>query len=211
MNCVELQQSLAEVEDGSGVEQRAHLRACPACSALVQELNLIVAAAGQLQAADEPSPRLWNSIEAALRREGLIHSHANHPLVKRPVVVSFAERWGAARWLVPVAAMLLLAVGIYVRRESQPPQAAQQVRVTAPVVANASGLDDADLIQEVADNSPAMMTQYRENLRQVNESIRDAQGAVDESPNDQEARRSLMDAYQQKSMLFEMAMDRPLP
>jgi hypothetical protein len=48
-------------------------------------------------------------------------------------------------------------------------------------------------------------------LRQVNESIRDAQGVVDESPNDEDARRSLMDAYQQKSMLFEMAMDRPLP
>jgi hypothetical protein len=124
-------------------------------------------------------------------------------------VPSFAARWGAARWLVPAAAMLLLAVGIYVR-ESQPPQVAQQAHVTVPV-ANASGLDDADLIQEVADNAPAMMTQYRENLRQVNESIRDAQGVVDESPNDQEARRSLMDAYQQKSMLFEMAMDRSLP
>ena len=33
MNCLELQQSLAEVEDGSGVEQRAHLRSCPSCSA----------------------------------------------------------------------------------------------------------------------------------------------------------------------------------
>jgi hypothetical protein len=123
---------------------------------------------------------------------------------------SFAARWGAARWLVPAAAMLLLAVGIYLRRESQPPQVAEQPHVAVPV-ANASDMDDADLIQEVADNAPAMMTQYRENLRQVNESIRDAQGVVDESPNDQEARRSLMDAYQQKSMLFEMAMDRSLP
>jgi hypothetical protein len=209
MNCVELQLSLAEVEDGSGVEQRAHLRACPACSALVQELDLIVAAAGQLQAADEPSPRVWNSIEIALRREGLIRPQAKPPQANRAAVPSFAARWGAARWLVPAAAMLLLAVGIYVR-ESQPPQVAQQAHVTVPV-ANASGLDDADLIQEVADNAPAMMTQYRENLRQVNESIRDAQGVVDESPNDQEARRSLMDAYQQKSMLFEMAMDRSLP
>ena len=66
-------------------------------------------------------------------------------------------------------------------------------------------------MQEVAANAPAMKTQYEENLRQVNESIRDAQGVVDESPNDEEARRSLMDAYQQKSMLFEMAMDRSLP
>jgi hypothetical protein len=203
MNCVELQQSLAEVEDGSGSEQRAHLRACPACSSLVQELNLIVAAAGELQAADEPSPRVWNSIESALRQEGLIRP-------QRPLVPSFSARWGAARWLVPAAAMLLLALGIYMRRETLPNQVAQQPSVTVPV-ANPSDLNDADLIQEVAANDPAMKTQYEDNLRQVNESIRESQGVVDESPNDAEARRSLMDAYHQKSMLFEMAMDRSLP
>jgi len=51
MNCVELQESLAEVEDANSLEQRAHLRACPACTALVRELDLIIAAAGELQAA----------------------------------------------------------------------------------------------------------------------------------------------------------------
>jgi hypothetical protein len=203
MNCVELQQSLAEAEDASSVEQRAHLKACPACSALVKELDLIVAAACQLKAADEPSPRVWNSIEYALRQEGLIRP-------QRPVVSSFSARWGAARWLVPAAAMLLLALGIYMRRESQPDQLAKQASVTAPV-ANASDLNDEDLLQEVADNEPAMKMQYAENLRQVNESIRESQGVVDESPNDAEARRSLMDAYHQKSLLFEMAMDRSLP
>jgi hypothetical protein len=202
MNCVELQQSLAEVEDGSSLEQRAHLRACPACSALVKELHLIVAAAGELQAADEPSPRVWNSIEFALRQEGLIRP-------QRPLVPSFSARWGAARWLVPAAAMLLLALGIYTRREASPNQVAQHASVAVPV-ANPSDLNDADLMQEVAANDPAMKTQYEENLRQVNESIRESQGVVDESPNDAEARRSLMDAYHQKSMLFEMAMDRSL-
>ena len=200
MNCVELQQSLAEVEDGSSLEQRAHLRACPACSTLVKELHLIVAAAGELQAADEPSPRVWNSIELALRQEGLIRP-------QRPLTPSFSARWGVARWLVPAAAMLLLVFGIYVRRESQPGQVAQQ-----PVaVVNQSDLNDADLMQEVADNEPSMQMQFAENLRQVNESIRESQGVVDESPNDAEARRSLMDAYHQKSMLFEMAMDHSLP
>jgi hypothetical protein len=206
MNCVELQQSLAEVEDASSLEQRAqvHLKACPACSALVKELSLIVATASQLRESDEPSPRVWNSIEFALRQEGLIRP--------RPVVSSFSARWGAARWLVPAAAMLLLALGIYVRRESPslPNHLAKQASVAVPV-ANPSELNDEDLLQEVADNEPAMKMQYAENLRQVNESIREAQGVVDESPNDAEARRSLMDAYHQKSMLFEMAMDRPLP
>jgi len=206
MNCVELQRSLAEVEDGSSMEQHAHLRTCPACSALVRDLNLIAATASQLQAAEEPSPRLWNSIEFALRQEGLIRPQR----AARPLVSSFGARWGAARWLVPAAAMLLLAVGIYVRHQSLPNQLARQTPVAVPS-ANIAGLNDDDLMQEVADNAPAMKTQYEENLRRVNESIRDAQGVVDESPNDEEARRSLMDAYQQKSMLFEMAMDRSLP
>jgi len=204
MNCVELQQSLAEVEDGGSVEQRSHLRGCPACSALVRELDLIAAAARQLQAAEEPSPRVWNSIEFALRQEGLIGRQS----ASRPLVSSFGARWGAARWLVPAAAMLLLALGIYMRRDSLPNQVREQASLA---VASPSGLDDEDLMQEVADNEPAMKTEFAENLRQVNESIREAQGMVDESPNDAEARRSLMDAYHQKSMLFEMAMDRSLP
>jgi hypothetical protein len=206
MTCVELQQSLAEQEDTGSWEQRTHLRECPACSTLVRELNLIVVAAGELQEADEPSPRVWNSIEAALRQEGLIRP-------QRPFVSSFGARWGAARWLVPAAAMLLLALGIYMRRESQADHATQQALVTSMgnQVASQSDLNDDELMQEVAENEPAMKTQYAENLRQVNESIRDAQGLVNESPNDADARRSLMDAYHQKSMLFEMAMDRPLP
>jgi hypothetical protein len=205
MDCVELQESLAEVEDGSGVEQQAHLRSCPACTALVKELDLIIAAAGELQGADEPSPRVWNSIEIALRQEGLIQPQR----AGKPLLPSFVARWGAARWLVPAAAMLLLAVGIYVRRESQPQRLVQEASVTGPV--SASDVDDADVMQEVATHAPTLKTQYEENLRQVNQSIRDAQGAVDENPNDEDARRSLMDAYQQKSMLFEMAMDRSLP
>lgn len=206
MNCVELQQSLAEVEDGGSSEQRAHLKTCQTCSELLRELNLIALAASELRAADEPSPRVWNSIEIALRQEGLIRPRD----AARPFIPSFSVRWGAARWLVPAAAMLLLALGIYVRHESLPSQLTQQASVAVPV-ASSSDLNDEDLMQEVAANAPAMKTQYEENLRQVNESILDAQGVVDGSPNDEDARRSLMDAYQQKSMLFEMAMDRSLP
>lgn len=206
MNCVELQNSLAEVEDGSTIEQRAHLMDCPACSTLVKELDLIIEAAGRLQEADEPSPQLWDSIAVALRREGLIRTQRS----ARPPVSSFSTRWGAARWLVPAAAMLLLAVGLYVQHQSLPAQLTQEAAVAVPA-AKLSELNDDDLMQEVADNTPAMRGQYEDNLRRVNESIREAQGFVDESPNDEDARRSLMDAYHQKSMLFQMAMDRSLP
>ena len=115
-----------------------------------------------------------------------------------------------ARWLVPAAAMLLLAVGIHVRRQSLAQPAEQQQAPVAVPVANLSGLNDEDLLQEVADNAPAMQVQYEENLRRVNDSIRDDAGAWSTKVRTTKKRgASLMDAYQQKSMLFEMAMDRP--
>ena len=207
MNCVELQESLAEVDDGSGAEQQAHLRSCPACTTLVKELDLIVAAAGELQGADEPSPRVWNSIEIALRQEGLIRP----PRAGRSLLPSFTSRWAWARWMVPAAAALLIAVSLYVRQHSLPQQLASEA--TPPAVSDlaVAGLNDDDLLQEVSAQTPAMKAQYTDNLRRVNEYIQDAQNNADANPGDPEARRSLMEAYQEKAMLFELAMDRSLP
>jgi hypothetical protein len=210
MTCIELQESLVEVEDGSGPEQIAHLRTCPACSALVKDLNLIIATADRLQEADEPSPRVWNSIEIALRREGLIRPQP----VRQPFKPSFVSQWRAVRWFVPAAAVLVLAAAIFLQQRSQPNNISQQASVNVPAVSEmslGSGLNDDDLMQEVSDNAPAMKSAYQQNLQRVNESIRDAQDLVNQSPNDEDARRSLMEAYQQKSMLFELAMDRSLP
>jgi hypothetical protein len=216
MNCVELQASLANTEDGSSVEQnpeqQAHLKACPECSALVAELNLIVASAIELRAANEPSPRVWNSIEIALRQEGLIRP----PRTSRSLLPSLGSRWAWARWALPLAAAVLITVGVYVRQTSLPVQLA---RNTAPATAVSSdvsdvaiaGLNDDDLLQEAAQQSPAMQAQYTDNLRRVNQYILDAKGVVAANPNDEEARRSLMEAYQEKAMLFDLAMDRSLP
>jgi anti-sigma factor RsiW len=207
MNCVELQASL-EIEQGTSSEQRNHLKTCPACSALVAELDFIIAAAGGLRAAEEPSPRVWNSIEIVLRQEGLIHP----PRSSRSLLPSVSSRWAWTRWMVPAAAVLLLLVGIYVRQNSSAPQVAHGP-APAPTVSDASvsGLNDDDLIQEVAQQSPAMQAQYAENLQHVNQYIQDAKSELAVNPNDEEARRSLLEAYQEKAMLFDLAMDRSLP
>jgi hypothetical protein len=207
MNCVELQESLAEVEDGSTAEQRSHLRSCPTCARLLQELELIVSTAGDLQETAEPSPRVWNSIEAVLRREGLIRPQNSRG--RRPAL-SFVTGWGRLGWVFPAAAMLLLVIAIYLGRDTATFPDRQQIAVTTPV-SSSSGLDDRDFLEEVADNSPAMRSAYEDNLRQVNASISDAQSFVNENPNDADGRRALMEAYQQKSMLFEMAMDHAQP
>ena len=76
--------------------------------------------------------------------------------------------------------------------------------------ASEGGLNDADLLQEVAQLSPALQAQYTDDLQHVNEYIRDAKGVVADNPNDEEARRSLLEAYQEKAMLFDLAVDRSL-
>jgi len=212
MNCVELRKSLAEIETGGGTEQQAHLKICPECSALVTDLNLIASSAVGLRAADEPSPRVWNSIEIALRQEGLIRP----PQPSRSLIPSLGSRWGWARWMVPAAAVFLVAVGLYVRQQAfSPAQVASNPNppVIAVPVSDAAiaGLNDDDLLQEIAQLSPATKAQYADDLRRVNEYIQDAKGTVAANPNDEEARRSLMEAYQEKAMLFELAMDRSLP
>jgi hypothetical protein len=175
------------------------------------ELNLIAATAVDLRAADEPSPRVWNSIEIALRQEGLIRPQRT----SRSLLPSLSSRWAWARWMVPAAAVLLITVGVYVRQHSLSHQLAANL-AKPPASANVSdaaiaGLNDDDLLLEVAALTPAARAQYADNLLHVNQYIKDARGDVDANPNDEEARRSLMAAYQEKAMLFELAMDHPLP
>jgi hypothetical protein len=210
MTCVELQQSLAQNEDGTSIDQQAHLKTCPACLALVGELNLIVSSALELRGADEPSPRVWNSIEVALRQEGLIHP----PRAGRSLIPAFGSSWGWARWLAPLAALLLITIGVYVRQHST----SQLAKNVAPAVLREAvpdlaiaGLNDEDLLLEVGQQTPALKSQYEDDLRRVNQYIQDAKGVVAADPNDEEARRSLLEAYQQKAMLFDLAMDRSLP
>jgi hypothetical protein len=56
-----------------------------------------------------------------------------------------------------------------------------------------------------------MKSAYEDNLKNVNAYIRDAQSSVDQNPDDGDARQYLMQAYEQKAMLYEMALDRSLP
>jgi hypothetical protein len=210
MNCVELQKSLVEIENGSSTAQQAHLKNCAQCSALVAELNLIASSALGLRAAEEPRARVWNSIEIALRQQGLIRA----PRPNRSLIPSLGSRWGWSRWMLPAAAALLVVLGLYVHQRSVVPGVA--VNSNSPVLepvsdAAIAGLNDDDLLQEVAQQSPAMKAEYADDLRHVNEYIQDAKATVAANPNDEEARRSLMEAYQEKAMLFELAMDRSLP
>ncbi len=101
-----------------------------------------------------------------------------------------------------------------VQYKRAPVQSVAQQPVSASavsVIADASTLDDQQLLEVVSKHAPAMRASYAANLRDVNSYIRDAEESVKIDPNDEQAQKYLMDAYEQKAMVYEMAMDRSLP
>ena len=219
MNCTEFQEILPEVfEAGRTAEQAAHLKSCPRCSGLLADLDLIAREARQLQELAEPSPRVWNSIEIELRREGIIHEAQVRPIAG-----------GAACRVLEHGSMAGSGCGPgagRVRNRRVPariasPQSPPQVTATAPAQIStrrprkASPLtinnEDQQLLAAVASRSPAMQAQYASNLQNVNAYIRDAEESAQADPNDEEAQQIVMDAYEQRAAVYEMALDRSLP
>ena len=212
MTCAEFERELPDfLEEGGGSELQDHLKVCPMCSGLVASLQSITKEARMLQASVEPSPRVWNSIEIALRREGLIRQP--QPAGHRSILPSLTRRWGVAAWLVPAAAMLLVGSAFFLypgKSHRIADNSHVQVMPTLPGGGNVSDASDEQLLQEVSARAPMMRATYETNLRDVNAYIRDAQDSVNANPNDEDAQQALMDAYGQKSMIYEMALDRSL-
>ena len=202
MNCVEFERVLLEGEHTP--EQQAHLDSCPACSNLLADFDLISSKAKLLLASDDPSPAVWNALEAKLRREGLIRSTESRQVAG----IDFFRRWRSA-WLVPVAAMLALVAVVRLHRPAgagDNAPIAKQVTTKAPVAAKVSP-DDQQMLNTVASRPPAQLAKYRADLDDANAFIRDAEQAVKSDPNDVYRQQMLINAYEQKQMLYDLAVD----
>jgi hypothetical protein len=209
MNCVQFERVLPEyLEGGHTAEQQTHLNSCSACSDLLADLSLISSQAPLLQTADEPSPRVWNALEAQLRREGLIRQ----PGVSRPWLADFFLRSRAA-WLVPVAAALLIAAGIKLYRPAgvgDNGTVAKQIVTPVPSPTPrvlAENAEDRDILKTVASRPPSQRASYQTNLDDANAFIRDAEESVKNDPNDIYTQQLLINAYEQKQMLYDLAVD----
>jgi hypothetical protein len=211
MTCAEFQETLPELmEDSRRGDLETHTASCSACAELVSDLEAIISESKTLRAAEEPSPRVWNSIEIALRQEGLIR--AERP--NRPYLVpAVGKKWGLMGWLVPGMAVLALSAGMLFMRSEKTRNTATNVTPATlmPAAEDATEADDSAVINEVQKRSPGLASVYAANLKDVNAYIRDAKQTVDQNPNDEDAREDLLQAYQQKNMLYDMALERSLP
>ena len=202
MNCTELQNGLADfIDGGAATEAEAHLKSCAVCAGLVADLREISAQARLLAAAEEPREHLRARIMEAVELEGLSRAAAPAP---------WARWWGAgqSRWAVPawaaaVAALLLLALGVNTMRQTpaSPPGGVAVVQPAALV-----DDDDLKLLSVVEQRHPNKRARYKAHLEAVNASIRDAKRSVAQDPDNELARERLIQAYDQKSTLYEMAM-----
>lgn len=208
MTCEEFERVLPEVEDRHTSEQQVHLNSCSSCSGLVADLEAIAQQAKFLQYTDEPNSRVWNSIEIALRQEGLIREK------QTPFLVPSRPRSWRVAWMIPAAALMLLTAGV-VRYQRSSDQTAQQIASVpadpAKEVADTSTAGDEQLLAAVSSRTPAMRAAYEANLKDVDSYIRDAEKSLKADPNDEQAQQYLRNAYEQKSMVYEMAMNRSQP
>ena len=208
MTCEEFERVLPELGGGHSFEQDEHLKSCSACSDLVADLESISQQARLLKDSEEPSPWVWNSIEVALREEGLIRQPAPPPTTRAPLL-SWRMRWLTA----PLAAVLVLAVGllVYERGGVRPGSRVERATETVPSTDEVMPSEDQQLLNTVAARMPSMRAAYEANLRSVNAYIRDAERSAHSDPNDEEAQQALVNAYEQRAMVYEMALDRSLP
>lgn len=68
--------------------------------------------------------------------------------------------------------------------------------------------DDQDFLTEVSQRAPSMRANYENQLQAVNHEIQETQAYIQGHPGDGDARQHLMEVFQQKAMLYQIALDR---
>jgi Putative zinc-finger len=91
------------------------------------------------------------------------------------------------------------------RRAQKAPKAAD---VVAAAVEPAPSAEDQQFLSVVSTRAPSMRATYENQLQAVNADIRETQAYVNRNPGDADARQHLMDAYEQKALLYQIALDR---
>jgi hypothetical protein len=92
-------------------------------------------------------------------------------------------------------------------------KAPEPLGMAAHAVASAPRLEapsseDQQFLSVVSTLEPATRATYENELQAVNADIRETQAYVKRYPGDADARQHLMDAYQQKALLYQIALDR---
>ncbi len=127
---------------------------------------------------------------------------AKHQAPATPVTAPAAVTAAVTPSPVPAPAPQQLA------QKSAKPAFSKSAAAVKSEVEPAPSAEDQQFLSAVSTLSPSMRTTYELQLQAVNADIRETQAYVDRNPGDMDARQHLMDAYQQKALLYQIALDR---
>jgi hypothetical protein len=211
MNCQQFQEVLPYIiESGGNEAEEEHLRTCPACAELVRDLLYIAEQAKLLLPMREPSPQVWTNIEQSLHREGMLTEGRLSP---RGHIKNYStaqtKSWTPLGWLMALAATMLF-INAIIRYQHLPVRSTSAQNGGAQSVPTTED-DDQQLVSTLSKQDPEVGRAFQTGLNEANAYIMDAKQAVNREPQDPAARQQLLEAYQQKQMLYQMATARALP
>jgi len=190
-----------------------HVRDCPSCRGLVDELDSIRQSARASMAADvEPPARLWTSLRAQLEQEGLIrHAHSGWSERVRGWVSSVFDAAPrpalAGAYLVALIAVSFALTGPVKRHMNDSRWIAGTQDSTAPLSARLDTAAHAS-ISSFANADPVVTASLHDNLAIVDNYIALCEKSVREDPENEIARDYLYDAYEQKADLLARMTER---
>jgi hypothetical protein len=194
-------------------DARAHMRDCPGCRRVVEDLNAISQAATTLALeAEEPPERVWVALRRQLEQEGLIRESGRAPS-------SRLTRWleeisaGVPRQALAGAYLaVLIAVGFGLCRPIDSRTNAENWALstqssTTPLSAQLNDFE-VSAISMGASSKSLIATSLHKNLDIVDKYISLCEKSVREDPENEVARDYLYEAYQQKADLLAQMSDR---
>ena len=183
----------------------AHLRDCPRCRSLVEDLKMIQTTAQEWgRTESEPPAHLWNSLRVQLVQEGLIHQQSKRrgwlPSLPRPAL--------AGAYLAAVIAVAFGLSGPVNQRINRARWLEGTQNSTTPLRAQFASAEMNATTLSVPDSNPTVTASLHNNLAIVDNYIALCEKSVNEEPENELARDYLFEAYQQKADLLAQLSER---
>ena len=194
-------------------DAEAHIRNCPSCRHITEDLNAIHSAARSWRAEEiEPPAHLWASLRLQLEREGLIRDDRGSQLELSNS--GWFSRWFAGLPRPALAGgylVLLIAVAFGFSRPAN--RQANEARWLEGTQVSTSPLSAQLTAEQVSfasfnDSNPAVTASLNKNLAIVDNYIALCEKSVQEEPQNEVARDYLYEAYQQKADLLAQMTER---
>ena len=186
---------------------KAHLAECESCRGYVADITSIVATAHLLPVDVEPPARVWVSLRAQLESEGIIKTETRPLRVPGSSWLSSFGDLFRSRVLATAAVGMFVTGGIVLQlqKAGDPPVADRE---PFSEVAMALDQEERDLANVHQSSTSDVDASLRQNLRTLDDFIKDCKSRVKQEPQDDLAREYLSSAYGQKAELLSAMMER---